>query len=88
MFNVEQTISEIKDFIQKNNIKRDCKALADFLFKKGFYWGQLGTGKRDYTLSLSIGVKETSKRGKCLVVGTASRGGKYVTYQGYYLPIK
>ena len=52
MFNVEQTISEIKDFIQKNNIKRDCKVLADFLFKKGFYWGQLGTGKRDYTLYL------------------------------------
>lgn len=41
MFNVEQTISEIKDFIQKNNIKRDCKALADFLFKKGFYWANL-----------------------------------------------
>ena len=84
----EQTISEIKDFIRANNITRDSKKLADFLFALGFRWGDLGTGKRDYVLSLGVTVKETSRRGKCLVVGTASkRVGRYTVYRGYYLPL-
>lgn len=94
-FDVEKVANQIRQFCLENNITRDCKKLQQYLFSLGFSWGDLGTGRRDYTCSLRCALQTTSNHGEAFVVGTANRSvkarhGKFsgVVYRGYYLKIK
>ena len=48
-FDPEKTAFQIRQFCAENNITRDCNKLRSYLFGLGFAWGDLGTGKRDYS---------------------------------------